>query len=51
MFVAVPNPGVIDVFDISSGGSFERVDTNPFQSGFQGIPVPNATVLMDYFRQ
>jgi hypothetical protein len=50
MFVAVPNPGVIDVFDLSSGGSFERVDTDPFLPGFQGIPVPNAAVLADYFR-
>ncbi len=50
MFVAVPNPGVIDVFDLTSG-SFERVDTNPFVSGFQAISAPNVTVLADYFRQ
>ena len=50
MFAAVPNPGVVDVFDMSSG-SFERVDTNPFVAGFQPITVPNATVLSDFFRQ
>jgi hypothetical protein len=50
MFVAIPNPGVIDVFDMTSG-SFERVDTNPHVAGFQGITAPNATILADYFRQ
>jgi hypothetical protein len=50
MFAAVPNPGVVDVFDAASGAS-ERVDTNPYQSGTQSIPAPNASVLMDYFRQ
>jgi lactonase family protein with 7-bladed beta-propeller len=50
MFVCVPNPGVVDVFDMT-GGSFDRVDTDPFVSGFQSISAPNTTVLMDYFRQ
>ena len=50
MFVAVPNPGEVDVFDMTSG-SFERVDTNPFVPGFQPISVPNVTVVADYFRQ
>ncbi|MSR62374.1 MAG: hypothetical protein EXS08_08015 [Planctomycetes bacterium] len=50
MFAAVPNPGVIDVYDMS-GGAFDRVDTNAFRNGVQSIPAPNATVLMDYFRQ
>ncbi len=50
LFAAVPNPGVVDVFDMT-GGAFDRVDVNPFQPGTQSIVVPNATVLMDYFRQ
>jgi hypothetical protein len=50
MFVAVPNPGVIDVFDMTSG-AFERVDTNVFFDGTDSIPAPNATVVVDYFRQ
>ncbi len=50
MFAAVPNPGVIDVYDVSSG-SFDRVDTNAFEPETQSIPAPNATVLMDYLRQ
>lgn len=50
MFVAVPNPGVIDVFDMTSG-AFDRVDTNVFFDGIDSIRAPNATVLADYFRQ
>jgi hypothetical protein len=50
MFVAVPNPGVVDVFDMTSG-SLDRVDTNVFVSGIQSIPAPNAIGMMDYFRQ
>ncbi len=50
MFAAVPNPGVVDVFDMT-GGSYEQLDVNPFQAGLQSIVVPNASVLMDYFRQ
>jgi len=50
MFVAVPNPGVIDVFNMTSG-AFSRVDTNVFLDGTNSIVAPNATVLMDYFRQ
>jgi DNA-binding beta-propeller fold protein YncE len=49
LFAAVPNPGVVDVFDITS--SLDRVDANPYLDGFQSIVVPNASVLMDYFRQ
>lgn len=53
MFVAVPAPfqgsGVVDVIRID--GSNFRQDTNPFQPGVQSIPVPDVTVLMDYFRQ
>jgi hypothetical protein len=50
MFAAVPNPGVVDVYDMT-GGAFDRVDTDAFLDGFQSIPAPNASVLMDYFRQ
>ena len=39
----------VDVFNIDSG-TIERVDTDPFVPGTQSIPVPNVTVLMDYFR-
>ncbi len=49
MFLAIPSPGVVDVFNIDSG-TIERVDTDPFVPGTQSIPVPNVTVLMDYFR-
>ena len=54
MFLAVPNPtfgseGVVDVIDI--GGGFNRVDVNAFQPGVQSIPVKEASILMDYFRQ
>jgi hypothetical protein len=34
-----------------TGGAFDRVDTDAFVAGFQSIPAPNASVLMDYFRQ
>jgi len=50
MFVAVPNPGVVDVFDMS-GGAFDLVDTDPFEPDFQSIPVTNVSVVVDYFRQ
>jgi hypothetical protein len=49
MFLAVPSPGVVDVFNISSG-TIERTDTNPFEPGTQSIPVSNVNSLMDYFR-
>jgi hypothetical protein len=50
LFLAVPNPGVIDVFDLSTISN-RRVDTDVFLPGIQSIPAPNAGVLMDYFRQ
>jgi len=50
LFAAVPNPGVVDVLDMS-GGAFDPVDANPFQPLRQSIIAPNASVLMDYFRQ
>jgi len=50
MFLAVPNPGVVDVFNMTSSATV-RFDTNSFLSGVQSIPAPNASVLMDYFRQ
>ncbi|MAB78942.1 MAG: hypothetical protein CMJ89_06245 [Planctomycetes bacterium] len=49
MFLAVPSPGVVDVFNIGSG-TIERTDTNPFEPGTQSIPVSNVNSLMDYFR-
>jgi len=50
LFVAVPQPGVLDVFELSSG-TLGRVDTNAFQAGLQSIPAPGVSGLMNYFRQ
>jgi len=50
MFLAVPNPGVIDVLELSTG-TVQRVDTNPFQPGFQSIPAINVTGVADFLRQ
>ena len=50
MFAAVPNPGVVDVFDMS-GSSSQRVDADIFTPGLQSIPTGGVTMLMDYFRQ
>jgi hypothetical protein len=50
LFAAVPNPGVIDVYDMTSG-SVARKDTDPYVDGIQAIPAPNVDMLMDYFRQ
>ena len=50
MFLAVPNPGVVDVFDLLTG-AVQRVDTNVFESGLQSIPAPNANVVVDFMRQ
>ena len=50
MFLAVPNPGVIDVLDMSAG-TLKRVDASLFQPGINSIPAPNVTVVADYFRQ
>lgn len=53
MFLAVPNSnqggGVVDVIRMDTG--FLRLDTDPFESGTQSIPVPGVSILMDYFRQ
>ena len=53
LFAVVPDsdegPGVVDVIDLSAG--FRRFDTNPFEPGRQSIPVTNARVIVDYFRQ
>ena len=49
MFVAIPDPGVVDVLTVDSGTQ-ERTDTDPFLPGVQSIPVPNVRILMDYFR-
>lgn len=50
LFAAVPNPGVVDVFSMASS-AFDKVDADVFSDGSNPIPAPNATVLMDYFRQ
>jgi hypothetical protein len=50
MFLAVPNPGVIDVLELSTG-TVQRVDTSVFRPGIQSIPAQNVTVLADFFRQ
>jgi hypothetical protein len=50
VFLAVPNPGVIDVLELASG-SMDRVDTNAFHAGVQSIPAPGVVGLMNYFRQ
>ncbi|MEX1026074.1 MAG: beta-propeller fold lactonase family protein [Planctomycetota bacterium] len=49
MFAAVPTPGVVDVFNVRTGGTL--VDTNVFEPGFQSIPATGANIVMDYFRQ
>jgi hypothetical protein len=48
--LAVPNPGVVDVFELSTG-TIQRVDASVFQPGFQAIPASNVSVLADFFRQ
>ena len=50
LFAAVPNPGVVDVFSMASS-AFDKVDADVFSDGTNPISAPNATVLMDYFRQ
>jgi DNA-binding beta-propeller fold protein YncE len=50
MFLAIPNPGVVDVLDLSTG-TLKRVDANLFQPGLNSIPAPNVTVVADFFRQ
>jgi DNA-binding beta-propeller fold protein YncE len=50
MFLAVPNPGVVDVLELSTG-TVQRVDANVFQSGVQSISAPNVQVVADFFRQ
>jgi hypothetical protein len=50
MFLAVPNPGVVDVLELDTG-TLQRVDTNVFRAGIQSIPAPNVTVVADYLRQ
>ena len=49
MFVAVPDPGVVDVVNVTTG-TLERIDTNPFLDGVQSISVPNVNRVVDYFR-
>ena len=48
LFLAVSNPGVIDVFELET---LARVDVNVFHPGFQSIPALGVTGLMSYFRQ
>jgi hypothetical protein len=50
LFLAVPNPGVIDVLELSTG-TVQRVDTSVFRPGINSIPAPNVTTLADFFRQ
>jgi len=50
LFVAVPNPGVVDVLELSTG-TLSRVDTNVFHPSIQSIPATNASVVVDYLRQ
>jgi hypothetical protein len=50
MFLAVPNPGVVDVLELSTG-TVQRVDANVFQPGTQSIPASNVRVVADFFRQ
>ncbi len=50
VFLPVPNPGVVDVFELTTG-TLQRVDTNVFQDGFQSLPAPNASVVADFLRQ
>jgi len=50
LFAAVPNPGVVDVFSMASS-AFDKVDADVFTEGANPIQAPNATILMDYFRQ
>jgi len=50
LFLAVPNPGVIDVLEMSTG-TLSRVDTNVFRPNLQSIPASNASVVVDYLRQ
>ncbi|MEM6568132.1 MAG: beta-propeller fold lactonase family protein [Planctomycetota bacterium] len=54
LFASVPNPiggsGVVDVLALALTG-LPRFDTNPYQDGIQSIPVPQVTLLSDYWRQ
>jgi hypothetical protein len=50
IFLAVPNPGVVDVLELSSG-TLQREDASVFRPGTNSIPAPNITVLADFFRQ
>jgi hypothetical protein len=50
MFLAVPNPGVVDVLELDTG-TLQRIDANVFRPGIQSIPAPNVTSVVDYLRQ
>jgi hypothetical protein len=50
LFLAVPNPGVVDVLELNTG-TVQRVDTNVFRPGVQSLPAANVNVLADFFRQ
>lgn len=54
LFASVPNPiggsGVIDVLALGVTGT-PRFDTNPYVQGIQSVPVPQVTILSDYWRQ
>ncbi len=50
MFLPIPGEGLVDVIEFETG-TLQRFDTNVFEPGIQSIPVRNATIVVDYFRQ
>jgi hypothetical protein len=50
MFVAVPNPGVVDILELETG-TLQKLDASVFQAGLQSIDAPNVSVVADFFRQ
>ena len=50
LFLPIPGQGVVDVIELETG-TLQRFDTNVFEPGLQSLPVRNATLVADYFRQ
>ncbi|MFT7168805.1 MAG: YVTN family beta-propeller protein [Paracoccaceae bacterium] len=50
LFAAVPGGDVVDVVQLGLSG-FGLLDTNPYDSGTQSIPVPDVRFLRGYFSQ
>jgi hypothetical protein len=50
MFLPIPGEGLVDVIEFETG-TLRRFDTNVFESGVQSLSVPNANIVVDYFRQ